>query len=116
MPTLSRISIGPVLALAAGMLASGCVIVPVTTDSYDPDCRVTTHHMELRSVQVTQIGACQDSSCEAAVVAAAALVAVSGIVSGSIVVVGNVVYWSEHRASCPPLVAEAAAPAASAPN
>jgi hypothetical protein len=100
------------LALATGLLASGCMIVPVTTDSYDPDCRVVTHHMELKSVVVSQLAACQSYNCQVEVVAAAGLVTVSLVVSGSIVVVGNVVYWSEHRVSCPPPIAGPAASAA----
>jgi hypothetical protein len=100
------------LALLAGLLTSGCVIVPVTTESFDPECRVVTRHMELKSVQLAQFQACQNVGCQVDVIAVVGLVAVSAVVSGSIVLVGNVVYWSEHRASCPPLVAGPAASAA----
>ena len=86
----------PFLALAVLGL-SGCVVVPVTTDSYDPDCRVVTHHMELQPVQVNAMGRCGDGACAAIVLG---VTAASAIVSGSIVVVGNIAYWAEHRANC----------------
>ncbi len=90
-----------IAVLAASLLATGCVIVPRTTDSFDPDCRVVTHHMELQNVEVYKLKGCQTFNCQIGVVAGAGLVAASAVVSGSIVVVGNVVYWGQHRASCP---------------
>jgi hypothetical protein len=98
----------------AGLLATGCVIVPVTTASYDPDCRFVTHHMELQPVQLMQLQSCGDRSCELAVLAALGVTAVSAVVSGSIAVIGNVAYWAEHRANCPARPPEAAASAVSA--
>ena len=86
----------PLLALAA-LAVSGCVVVPVTVEGFDPDCRVVTHHMELQPVQVNAIGHCGDGACAALVLGVGAAAA---IVSGSIVVVGNIAYWAEHRASC----------------
>ena len=88
-------------AVLSGLLASGCVIVPVTIEGYDPDCRVVTRHMELKAVQVAAFNACSGQGCDAAVLAAFGVTAVSAVVSGSIVVLGNVVYWAEHRADCP---------------
>ena len=38
-----------VAAVLAGLVASGCVIVPITIENYDPDCRVVTRHMELKT-------------------------------------------------------------------
>ena len=105
----------PVLAaLAAGLLATGCVIVPVTIESYDPDCRYVTHHMELQPVQIAQLQRCGGQGCEAVMLAALGVTAVSAVVSGSIVVVGNVVYWADHRVSCPAPIAAPVASSASA--
>ena len=82
----------------AGTLASACAVVPVTTQSYDPDCRVVTHHMTLRVVQVGLIQGCNsDGDCARTYLA---ILGGSAIVSGSVVVVGNVVYWAERRAAC----------------
>ena len=85
--------------LAASLLASGCVIVPVTVESYDPDCRLVTHHMELQTTQVNSMVQCSGSGCNQ-LLAAFGVSAASVIVSGSIVVIGNVVYWAEERAGC----------------
>ena len=98
------------VAAACGLLATGCVIVPVDVQSYDPDCRYVTHHMELQPVQIAQLQHCSGQGCEAVMLAGLGVTAVSAVVSGSIVIVGNVVYWADHRVSCPPPVA---APAAS---
>jgi hypothetical protein len=99
---MHRRSVAAVAAAAlSGLLASGCVIVPVTIEGYDPDCRVVTRHMELKAVQVAAFNACSGQGCDAAVLAAFGVTAVSAVVSGSIVVMGNVVYWAEHRADCP---------------
>jgi hypothetical protein len=98
-------------ALGASLLASGCVIVPVTTESYDPDCRFVTRHMELQPVQIARLQLCSDRGCEVMVLVGLGVTAASAIVSGSIVVVGNVVYWADHRANCQAPVAAPAAPA-----
>ena len=90
-------------AVAAGLLASGCVVVPMTRDSYDDDCKVATHHMELTSVQLKEVVGCSGQTqffqpfC---VLGAVGLATVSTVVSGSVVVVGNVVYWTERKAAC----------------
>ena len=94
-------------AILAAAMASACVVVPVSTVGYDPDCRLVTHHMELQTVQLGQINGCSGQGCEALVIAALGVTAASAIVSGSIAVIGNVAYWAERRAGC-------AAPAASA--
>ncbi len=93
----------------AGALLSACVVVPVTIASYDPDCQVVTHHMELQAVQVGAISGCSNQGCAAMVLAATGVTAVSAIISGSIVVIGNVGYWAERRAGC--VVPSAAPPA-----
>lgn len=91
------------LAVFASALVSGCVIVPVTVEGFDPDCRVVTRHMELKTVQIMAFDACRGGQgCDGAVLIGLGVVAASAIVSGSVVVVGNVVYWAEHRVSCPP--------------
>jgi hypothetical protein len=85
--------------LVAGLLTSACVVVPVTVEGYDSECRLVTHHMELKTVQV---GAqepylrCEGGNC----VVVLGMTAASLVVSGSIVVVGNMVYWAEQRADC----------------
>lgn len=93
-------------ALVASALASGCVIVPVTTSEYDPDCQIVRHHMELQAVQVAEINHCSNQSCGVIVIAALGVTAASAIVSGSIVVIGNMAYWAERHAGCtaPPAV------------
>ncbi len=89
-----------VTAALAGTLASACVIVPVTTVDYDPDCRLVTHHMELQAVQLAEINHCSGQGCEVVVIAALGVTAASAIVSGSIAVIGNIAYWAERRAGC----------------
>lgn len=90
----------PATAVLAATLASACVIVPVTTAGYDPDCRLVTHHMQLQAVQLAQINQCSGQGCEMMVIAALGVTAASAIVSGSIAVVGNIAYWAERRAGC----------------
>jgi hypothetical protein len=102
-------------AIAAGLLGVGCVIVPVQTEAYDPDCQVVTRHIELQPVVLGRLGACSGQGCEALVLASLGVTAVSAVVSGSIAIVGNVAYWAEHRAGClapAPVAAPPAAPAA----
>ena len=90
-------------AIAAVLLASGCVVVPVNRESYDDDCKVATHHMELTTVQLKEVYGCNAGPqlfqpfC---VLGAVGLATVSTVVSGSIVVVGNAAYWTERRAAC----------------
>ena len=99
--TMSNRSATVAAIVLTGLLASGCVIVPITIESYDPDCRVVTRHMELKTVQVAAFNGCSGQGCDAAVLVSLGVTAASAIVSGSIVVVGNMVYWAEHRADCP---------------
>ena len=87
-------------AVLASVLASACVVVPVTTDNYDVDCQVVTHHMELQALQLAEINHCSNQGCVALVIAAAGLTAATAVVSGSIVIIGNVGYWAERRAGC----------------
>jgi hypothetical protein len=90
-------------AVGAGLLASGCVVVPMTRDSYDDDCKVAAHHMELTTVQLKQVAVCEtplNVGGALCVLGAVGLATVSSVVSGSVVVVGNVVYWTERKAAC----------------
>jgi hypothetical protein len=100
-------------AIAAGLLGAGCVIVPVQTDAYDPDCQLVTHHIALQPVVLGQLNSCSGQGCEALVLASLGVTAVSAVVSGSIAIIGNVAYWAEHRAGCaappPPPIALPAA-------
>ena len=87
-------------SLAAGVLLPGCVVLPATIETYDPECRTVSHHMVLQQVQIAEINHCRNQECTMMAVAGAATVTVSAIVSGSIVIVGNAAYWIERRASC----------------
>ena len=100
--------------LAAGLLATGCVIVPVQTEGFDPACRLVTHHIELQPVVLGQLNSCSGQGCEALVLASLGVTAVSAVVSGSIAIIGNAAYWAEHRAGCvaPPPEAPVAPPQA----
>jgi hypothetical protein len=105
--------------ILAGVLASGCVIVPRTREGYDPECRFVTHSMELQAVQVSGFKACGVQGhyaggdlCVAAWVASLGVTAASAVVSGSIVVVGNVAYWAERRLNCAAPTVAADAPRA----
>ena len=48
-----------VAVLVSSLLASACVIVPVTVEGFDPECRLVVHPMELQTVQVGR-GVCAD--------------------------------------------------------
>jgi hypothetical protein len=87
-------------AAAVAVLAAGCVMVPRTTETYDPDCRITTRQMELQPVQIGTLMGCHNQGCAALLVAAGATAAASTVISGSIVIVGNVVYWFEKQGRC----------------
>ena len=89
-------------AIAAGLLGAGCVIVPVQTQAYDPDCQVVTRHIELQPVVLGQIRQCSGQGCEMLVLAGLGVTAASAVVSGSIAIIGNVAYWAERRANCAP--------------
>jgi hypothetical protein len=88
-------------AFATSLLASACMIVPVTVEGYDPDCRIVTRHVELQTVQIAALNSCSGQGCESLVLVGLGLTAASAIISGSIAVTGNIVYWAEHRADCP---------------
>ena len=98
--TRSRAVRAPLAAALACLLLCACVVVPVTTEGYDPDCRVITHHMTLKVRQVQELQDCSGSSdC---LLQYLAIFGVTAAVSGSVMLVGNVVYWAEERAACAP--------------
>jgi hypothetical protein len=86
----------PLLAV----LLQGCFFVPVTTEVYDPGCRIMSKQMELQPVQVAALGNCRGEQCAAILTFMGATAAASAVVSGSIVVTGNVVYWFEKQGHC----------------
>lgn len=81
-------------------MLQGCVFVPVTTEVYDPGCRIQSKSMTLQAVQVAALGNCRGNECAAALAFYGATGAASAVVSGSIVIVGNVVYWFEKQGNC----------------
>lgn len=81
-------------------LLQGCVFVPVTTQKFDPECRVMNHTMELQAVQLASFSHCSSRECTGQLVLMGATAAATAVVSGSIVVVGNMVYWAERQGQC----------------
>jgi hypothetical protein len=79
---------------------AGCVVVPVTRDIYDPDCRLTRREVTLEAAVVSQFHSCGGRECTALLVTLGVVSAASLVVSGSIAVVGNVAFWLEHEANC----------------
>lgn len=87
--------------LACGALLAGCMVVPRTTSTYDPECQVVERRVTLQAQQVAVIGGCRHNAECGGLLAFYGLVAVgSAVVSGSVAVVGNVVYWLEEQAQC----------------
>ena len=87
-----------VLGLTA--CVSGCVVLPVTRDVYDPDCRLMRREVTLEAAAVGQMVSCNAQDCAVLLVGMGVVAAASLVVSGSLAIVGNVVYWLEHEASC----------------
>lgn len=92
----------PAAALCLAAAGAGCVMVPRTTETYDPECRIRTRQMELQPVQIGSLMGCHNEGCAMLLVAAGATAAASAVVSGSIVIAGNVVYWFEKQGRCNP--------------
>lgn len=88
------------LALAAVVLLQACMVVPRTTQTFDPECRAVANHMVLEQVQLGAIQHCSNEGCVALIIGAGVAAVASVIISGTIVVVGNVAYWLERRAEC----------------
>ncbi len=101
----------------AGLMLAGCVVLPATIETYDPECGTVSHHLVLQQVQIAEINHCRNQECTMMIVAGAATEAASAIVSGSIVIIGNAAYWIERRATCQgPVVVTPAGPPVIAPG
>jgi len=88
------------LLLAAAAAVAGCVVVPVTRDIYDPDCRLMRREVTLEAAVVGQFHSCGGQECTMLLATLGVVGAATLVVSGSMAVVGNVVYWLEHEANC----------------
>jgi hypothetical protein len=95
--------------LTLTLMLAGCVVVPTTRESYDPQCKVMKREMQLEVAKATpMLRSCGGDECAALMAAAGIVTAASAVVSGSIAVVGNVLFWLERQGKC---AAEPAAPA-----
>jgi hypothetical protein len=90
----------PLLTLGLLALLQACMVVPRTTQVYDPECQLVSNHMVLEAVQVAAIHQCANQGCVALVVGAGIVSAASVVISGSIVVAGNIAYWFEKHSQC----------------
>lgn len=87
--------------LAAAALAA-CVYVPVSTSTYDENCKMQQRKLVLEQAQLGGFGHCTNDGCVALLVGLGAVAAASAVVSGSVVVAGNIVYWVERGGKCAP--------------
>jgi len=87
-------------AVGALWCTSGCVVVPVTRDVYDPNCRLMRREVTLEAAVLGQFHSCNGQDCAALLAALGIVSAATLVVSGSMAVVGNAVYWLEHEANC----------------
>jgi hypothetical protein len=99
-------------ALAAVLLLSGCIVVPRSTEVYDPGCRTMVRQMVLDTAVIGTIGHCSNDGCAVMLASMGIVTAASAVVSGSVAVIGNILYWAERRGQCPPEPAGVPAPAA----
>lgn len=88
--------------LGLGLLAllQACMVLPRTTQVFDPECQVYSNHMVLEAVQVAAIQQCANQGCVALIVGAGIVSAASVVISGTIVIAGNVAYWFEKQSQC----------------
>ena len=86
-------------ALAVFGLAA-CVVVPVTRDVYDPDCRMMRREVTLEAAVLGQFHSCAGQECSMLLATLGVVSAATLVVSGSLAIVGNIVYWLEHEANC----------------
>jgi|GEM_PF-1909063 len=83
-----------------------CVVVPKTVASYDEECKVATHKIELRLEQAGTFNEidCIHNDCgeefAGAIFNSALIMTTSAIVSGSIALTGNTLYWLGRRSEC----------------
>ena len=90
-------------AVSVAVLSSGltaCIVVPRTTQTYDPDCQIYVRQMTLEAQQIGYFAGCANDGCVVLLATAGVIAAGSAVVSGSIAVVGNVVYWAEKQQRC----------------
>ena len=88
-----------IVALATCALTA-CVMVPVTREVYDADCRMMRREVTLEAAVIGGFASCSGQECSALLATLGIVGAASLVVSGSLAVVGNVVYWLEHEANC----------------
>jgi hypothetical protein len=88
------------LSLVAAALLAGCVFVPKTQTTYDPQCSVHRRQMTLDAAQLGNFNGCSGRECGYVLAALGAVAAASLVVSGSIVIAGNMVYYLEARGRC----------------
>lgn len=81
-------------------MLQGCIYVPTTTETYDPECQIVARQMELKPVQIASFGNCNGNDCVTMLAIFGATAAASAVVSGSIVIAGNVVHWFEKQNQC----------------
>lgn len=82
------------------LLLQACMVLPRTTQVFDPECQVVSNHMVLDVVQVAAIQQCANQGCVALIVGAGVVSAASAMISGTIVVAGNIAYWFEKQTQC----------------
>ena len=87
------------LALVACVLLTGCVFVPKTQTTYDPQCS-HRRQMTLDAAQLGNFNGCSGRECGYVLAALGAVAAASLVVSGSIVIAGNMVYYLEAKGRC----------------
>jgi hypothetical protein len=93
--------VGRLLWIGVVLAASGCMVVPRTTSTFEPDCQVVSKRIELEVTQVAYFGGCRNNAeCSALLVTAGFVAVASAVVSGSYAVAGNVVYWLERQGRC----------------
>ncbi len=100
MPGLSSPERAAAIAVLVSALA-GCVVVPQTRHSYDPECGVATKHITLEVAVLPGFHSCQGDGCVTLMVTAGVVTVASTVISGSVAVIGNVLYWAERKAGCP---------------
>jgi len=88
------------LVAVAALLVAGCVVVPTTRESYDPECKMLKREMTLEVGKVGSFQRCGGDECAAMLAAAGVVTAATAVVSGSIALVGNVIYWFERQGKC----------------
>ena len=97
------------------LLLAGCIVVPRSTQVYDPQCRAYVKQVVLEAEVIGAIGHCSNDGCAVMLASMGIVSAASAVVSGSVAVIGNIVYWAERQGRCPTAEAPPPAPAASAP-